>query len=246
MGDQSVGPLKAADIYNQLSQGKVTYLQYVWKPGMAAWARLADVPAFQVAAPQAPVAPPKPPAPPAPPVVVQKKEWFLFYQDQQTGPYTLDEARGVIGVQRLDSAASFAWKEGLAGWSSLSELSEFSNIAGAAPQTTASSQEKRSAVRKPIIAKVLLAEGGQVFFGIGRDISVGGMQVLSDQLPKKVGAHLKLNISPTTDTSPQFQPFVAEGVVVRIFEDGRGFSFRFGTLDDSARQTIESLIAQLA
>ncbi len=243
MGDQSVGPLKAADIYSQLSQGKVTYLQYVWKPGMAAWARLADVPAFQVAAPQAPVTPPKPPTPPAPPVAVQKKEWFLFYQEQQTGPYTLDEARGVIGVHQLDATSSFAWKEGLAGWSSLGDLQEFSSVA--TTSASAQPQEKRSAVRKPIIAKVLLAEGGQVFFGIGRDISVGGMQVLSGQLPKKVGSTLKLNISPTTETSPQFQPFVAEGVVVRIFEDGRGFSFRFGVLDESSRATIESLISQL-
>ena len=78
---------------------------------------------------------------------------------------------------------------------------------------------------------------------MARDISIGGMQVLSDFLPSKVGSRLKLNISPPEPTSAAFVPFVAEGLVVRILEDRRGFSFRFDELSANARQIIERIVA---
>ena len=78
---------------------------------------------------------------------------------------------------------------------------------------------------------------------MARDISIGGMQVLSDFVPSKVGSRLKLNISPPEPTSPAFTPFVAEGLVVRLHDDRRGFSFRFDELSAGARQIIERILA---
>jgi hypothetical protein len=89
----------------------------------------------------------------------------------------------------------------------------------------------------------MIAEGDRIIVGVGRDISIGGMQVLGDYVPTKVGAKLKLNVSPPEITNPTFQPFVAEGVVVRVHDDRRGFSFRFDELSTSARQIIERLIS---
>ncbi len=76
--------------------------------------------------------------------------------------------------------------------------------------------------------------------GVCRDISVGGMQILCDRVPGEAGTHVKLNVSPTGPGAPE--PFTAEGVIVRVLEDGHGFSFRFDNLDDAARKAIERYI----
>ena len=103
--------------------------------------------------------------------------------------------------------------------------------------------QKRIGPRKPILAKVMIAEGEKILVGMARDISIGGMQVLSDFLPTKVGSRLKLNVSPPEPTNSSFTPFVAEGLVVRLLEDRRGFSFRFDELSPNARQIIERIVA---
>jgi hypothetical protein len=83
-----------------------------------------------------------------------------------------------------------------------------------------------------------------------RDISVGGMQVLTDQIPGVSGTRIRLNVSPVNPSrskaSSAIEPFVAEGVIVRILEDGRGFSFRFEGLTDRAKKIIEKYIATQA
>jgi c-di-GMP-binding flagellar brake protein YcgR len=90
---------------------------------------------------------------------------------------------------------------------------------------------------------MILSDDQSVIIGMCRDISVGGMQVLTDEAPVKVGTLIKLNVSPSTnETGPNIPPFVAEGKVVRILEDGRGFSFRFTKLSDTARKSVEIYI----
>lgn len=110
----------------------------------------------------------------------------------------------------------------------------------ASPQTFL---DKRESPRRPLIAKILMANEKGLMLGVCRDISIGGMQVLTDSIPGDAGAKIKLNVSPAGEKS--IEPFVAEGVVVRILEDGRGFSFRFKKLSESARRSIESYIDSL-
>jgi hypothetical protein len=73
------------------------------------------------------------------------------------------------------------------------------------------------------------------------------MQVLTDEIPGGVGTELRLNISPPDllhpDPKRTVEPFVARGQIVRLLEDGRGFSFRFTALGASARQIIEKHVA---
>jgi c-di-GMP-binding flagellar brake protein YcgR len=82
--------------------------------------------------------------------------------------------------------------------------------------------------------------------GICRDVSIGGMQVLTERTPGPVGTKIRLNVSPSVaqDAQALFDPFVATGSVVRVLEDGKGFSFRFDSLSDDARNSIEKYIAQ--
>jgi hypothetical protein len=100
--------------------------------------------------------------------------------------------------------------------------------------------EQRKAPRKPLVARILYAHGEKVCIGICRDVSVGGMQVLTDQIPGRPGERIRLNVSSAQGKNPA--PFVATGVLVRLLEDGRGFSFRFDRLPPESRKVIEDYI----
>lgn len=254
IGDQSVGPMSAAEVYERVMAGELTWVSYVWKEGMGEWSRIADVPTFKAAVPPPPAAKPKaqPPAPPPAAKKLQTREWFLFYNDSQYGPFTEEEVQGLAGVGKI-TPESFVWKDGMSDWEKIGSVahfrSTFKNVAQIAMSEktveidkTGASQ-KRVGERKPILAKVIIAEGEKILVGMGRDISIGGMQVLSEFLPSKVGSRLKLNVSPPEPTSSAFMPFVAEGVVVRVLEDRRGFSFRFDELSPNARGIIERIVA---
>jgi hypothetical protein len=96
-----------------------------------------------------------------------------------------------------------------------------------------------------MLARILLSNDREVAVAVCRDISIGGMQVLTDKIPGEVGSRIKLNVSPSKDEKgkkPEFKAFVAEGTIVRVLEDGRGFSFRFSRLTESARRSIESYV----
>ena len=47
------------------------------------------------------------------------------------------------------------------------------------------------------------------------------MQALTDRVPGAVGTTLRLNVSPSD--AKTVKGFVAEGEIVRVLEDGRGF-----------------------
>ena len=81
-----------------------------------------------------------------------------------------------------------------------------------------------------------------MIIAVCRDISIGGMQVLTDRVPGPVGSKLKLNVSPGDPS--KVKGFVAEGEIVRVLEDGRGFSFRFRKITEEARRTIEKYITE--
>jgi hypothetical protein len=256
IGDQSVGPMSASDVYDRVMAGELTWVSYVWKDGMGEWARIADVPTFKAAVPPPPALKPQalPPAPPPATKRLQTREWFLFYNDSQYGPFTEEEVQGLAGVGKI-TPESFVWKDGMSDWEKIGSLTHFAAyfknvVAKAAALEKTVSLDKnpepanqRVGPRKPILAKVIIAEGDQILVGMARDISIGGMQVLSEFLPSKVGSRLKLNVSPPEPTSAAFTPFVAEGLVVRLLEDRRGFSFRFDELSASARQIIERIVS---
>lgn len=100
--------------------------------------------------------------------------------------------------------------------------------------------ERRRAPRRPLVARLFLHNDKDVIIAVCRDISVGGMQVLTDRVPGEAGSTIKLNVSPGDPNS--VKGFVAEGEIVRVLEDGRGFSFRFTKLTAEAKKAIEKYI----
>jgi hypothetical protein len=251
MGSKSEGPFSAADVMRKIEQGEITWAHYAWRAGLAAWKRICDIEAFQAAVPMPPpqdmiedlkpgTKGAKPSVRKAAPRAPEPKEWFLHMNDTQYGPVHREEIERLLHLGRVPAGA-LAWKDGMKDWSALSQIPEFKGLAPAS--TAKKSSEKRRATRQPLVAKVLISDDDSVALGVCRDISIGGMQVLTDRIPGKVGSKIRLNVSPTQPS--KLSPFVATGVIVRILEDGRGFSFRFDLLNDAARKALEKIAEQL-
>jgi hypothetical protein len=212
----------------------------------------------ETARPTVKAAPARKSAPTPPPPIKEEKSWFLHYNNSQYGPFAESEVSRYLTVGKIHGRV-FGWKEGMATWERLERIPIFSHESSSskqshpervekkrsdasAPKETAVADPKgdlRRAPRRPIVARILMAKGESLLMGVCRDISVGGMQVLTEQIPGPAGTRIKLNVSPSTPEA-NIQPFVADGVVVRILEDGRGFSFRFDRLPEDTRRAIES------
>lgn len=243
-----VGPLSTKEVVLRLQSGALTYASHLWREGFNAWTRIYEVDDFKCLLPAEPAAAlildlQKSARPqPTPPPVRQREEpraWFVYVDSTQYGPFAQSELQTLIDSQRV-VASTYVWKQGFNEWrlaGSLSDLSAlFPKVAPAVKENT----DKRQAPRKPFEAKIILTDGNEVGWAVCRDISVGGMQVLIDHNPGAVGTTLKINVS----AAGNMPGFTCEGTVVRLIEDGRGFSCRFVNLPADARSAIEKYIQQ--
>jgi hypothetical protein len=73
-------------------------------------------------------------------------------------------------------------------------------------------------------------------------VSVGGMQVLTKEIPGQVGDTIRVNISSAGQGSRTLEPFTAKGEIVRILEDSQGFSFRFHELKAEYADRLEQFL----
>jgi len=276
IGDSWVGPLFASEVYKKIIAGEITWAHYIWTPAQSSWNRICDTDAFSSNVPQKPgkelmaelkgasTEKEKKPAVKTgsrslsgakmlrkPSEGVEKKDWFLYFNDSQFGPFSREEVRRFLKVGKINERVH-AWKDGMPTWERISGIAELSQSSGKTkpgipkmklPEKESTRADLRIAPRRPMIARILLANDGGVIAGVCRDISVGGMQVLTDKVPGPVGMRIKLNVSPTGPGAPN--PFAAEGEIVRILEDGLGFSFRFETLDQRAKDAIEKYINEI-
>lgn len=257
VGNQGVGPMRASEVYEKILANEISWAHFVWKKGQPEWKRIYEVRAFQVVLPRQPartvqkavlestrsiVNPMSRPA-------VQTKKWYLHLNQTQYGPFSDDEIARFIKLGKVDSK-TYVWCEGMPNWARLEQVPTLNRSSGNAPPPRSPSPppvqkslDKREGPRRPLVAKILISNDQSVIVGVCRDISIGGLQILTEKIPGPVGQKLKMNISPSSnDIGKPVEPFVAEGEVVRILEDGRGFSFRFEKLSQQAKNAIESYI----
>lgn len=259
-GQDYEGPFAAELVVERLRRGELNWMQFAWRRGMASWSRFCDLPEFRDAAPAAPARPPAvaEAGRAAEPAKSGKQgdevQWFLHWEGSQQGPYRQGEVEDLLRTGKV-SVRAHAWKSGMSGWVRLGKVRAFEEIVGTLervkpPEMKKKTEpvERRTAPRKPLVARLFFSDQKEVFEGLCRDVSLGGMQVLTAHLPGEPGTRLRLNINPNpgkvSGKKPRFlEPFVAEGIVVRILEDQRGFSFRFERLQPEARKAIEAWIA---
>ena len=253
-GESFKGPFKASEVYQKIQEKEVSWIDYCYREKEGQWIRIADQPVFKVLQPE----PPKPKpvmAPPPPPKKVEEDiKWFLFQSDAQTGPYAASELQRLASAGQIQESA-FVWQEKFTDWKPFAEVSELKapaaapvpgmpsapKLTTAAPAAAAAKKDNRHAPRKPLVAQIYMTNESDLVTGMCRDISIGGMQVLTDEVPGEIGTKIRLHVEPPKDTG--LKAFVAEGTIVRILEDRRGFSFRFSKISDEAKKSIESYIA---
>lgn len=242
VGEKYRGPMKASEIYQKLLDREFNWIDFCYREKEGQWVRIADHEVFKAHQPS----PPKPKPTQAPPPVPKKEDhikWFLYQNENQTGPYPSSELKRLISTSQVQDSA-YVWHEGFSEWKPVSEVPEFKDTKPSAPppqrEAVREKTEKRAVPRKPLLAQVYVTNQSDLATGICRDISVGGMQLLTDQIPGTVGTTIHLNVTPPKDSG--LKPFVAQGMIVRILEDRRGFAFRFTQISDEAKKSIESYV----
>lgn len=251
VNNRPIGPLAAKEVVERIKGGELSYASHVWKDGLRNWTRIYDVPDFQCLLPTQPaqslIAEIQKSAQTAPPPLSPKQKeelrtWYVFVDETQYGPFSDPEMHAMIEAGRV-TVNTYVWQKGFSDWQAAGQVPPWSGHlttgSVAAELAKKVNQDKRTAPRKPFEAKILLTDGKEVGWAICRDISIGGMQVLMDQVPK-TGSQLKLNVGAIAS----IPGFTCEGEVVRILEDGRGFSFRFHSLPANAKSAIEKYISQ--
>lgn len=243
VNDRPIGPLSAKEIVQRIRASELSFASHVWKDGFKGWTRIYDVIDFKPLMPAEPAAAllaeiQKSTQAAPPPLAPQQKEelrvWYVYLDESSYGPVSDREVTGLIEAGRI-SGATYMWTKGFADWQQGKDVEYW---AKRFTKKTAKPSDKRATPRKPFETKILLTDGKEVGWALCRDISVGGMQVLMDHSPGPAGTPLKLNVNPGSN----MPGFACEGVVVRILEDGRGFSFRFTSLSGEAKSAIEKYI----
>ncbi len=185
----------------------------------------------------------------------RRRKWFLHFEQTQFGPYAREDLEWMLAAGQV-SETSYCWQEGMKSWKKMNEIKYFSEwfkrkrqAAGGVVAMT-SKDQRRQAPRAPLVATVRVSQQAKAVIGVCRDISVGGMQILMDCPDWQVGRRLKLHLSFNEPRAvglmgPGMASFVAEGEIVRLLADHRGFSFRFLELSARALRAIEAYVGAL-
>jgi len=156
------------------------------------------------------------------------------------GPFNLAMLQRLLQEKRIN-LKTLVYTPGMDTWEFLADTPLAGQITSEVPPVIAES-ERRKAVRRPFVAKMFLSDDQQVFEGVCRDISIGGLQILVSDVPVRVGDTISMNVHPDNTN----HSFVATGRVVRLLGQNQGLSVRFQNLDDAARQAINAYLDQAA
>ncbi|MFL5783477.1 MAG: GYF domain-containing protein [Bacteriovoracaceae bacterium] len=154
------------------------------------------------------------------------------------GPFSVNQLRQLLKENRINGKTLF-FMNGMKEWKVLADVPEYQEIFEESPPVIKDA-DRRVAVRKPFVARLFVQNNKKVFEGICRDISIGGMQILTDEFKGQPGDRISINVHP--DNSDYH--FTASGVVVRILNGNSGFSFRFQGLTDDARKAVEKYLQE--
>jgi hypothetical protein len=239
------GPMRPSELLRMIEAREISWLDPCYREGESEWSRICDHSVFRVLGPGMPESKPRPRVVPPPlprEALLPKVSWFLFQNDSQSGPYPAPELFRMIRAGQVSEQA-FVWQEAFADWVPVRDVPAFSSVFVQDRQKESHGEkpsDRRASPRRPLVARIYLTNGKEVSSGMCRDISIGGMQVLTDAVPGKTGDQIRLNVMPPASTG--LRPFVALGVIVRVLEDQKGFSFRFTEINEEAKQSIERYI----
>ncbi len=249
-GSERVGPVEQSDLKALVLQGVLGSDSYVWRKGFENWQRMSEVDELENllgGGAQASVA--EIPAMDSGAAsfnwenIDQNKRMFMIRigldrgcDEVEYGPYALSELKRAYDEKRINGK-TFIFSPGMADWMFLADVPIYETLFEDMPPVI-DEIDRRKTPRRPFVARMLFHNNSDLFEGTCRDISLGGLQVLSSNLPVRMGEKVTLNVHP--DNSGH--SFTASGTVVRILEGNQGFSLRFEGLSDDANSAINSYI----
>lgn len=256
---QRIGPIQEDEILSLIRTGVLREESYVWQKGFDDWKHLSDVSELvekanadledeYVDEPHDEIRIDFPD-----PIAVQAMDWETVGRDERIftikigrdrgmeeveyGPYTLNELKRAYEEKRVNGK-TYLFAPGLENWMFLADIPIFEQVFHDMPPVI-EDVDRRASVRKPFVARLLFHDQKQVFEGICRDISTGGLQILVSSFPGEIGDDVAMNVHP--DNSDYC--FAAKGTIVRLLDGGQGFSLRFKNLSREAMETIESYVS---
>jgi hypothetical protein len=258
------GPVALDVIKQMVANSDLNSTDYVWKKGFENWKKIKELPELEErqVAPAAPV----PPAPLRTPEVAKSPDHLgpkLEYKEvslrnispeernmfvrigndrglppSDYGPFSLVQLKQLFKENRINGK-TLMFIPGMKEWKLLGDLPEYQEVFEETPPVIQEA-DRRSALRKPFIARLFVQNNKKVFEGICRDISIGGMQILTDDFKGQSGDKISINVHPENSN----YHFTASGVVVRILDGNSGFSFRFQGLSDEAKKSVERYLQE--
>ncbi|EQC48195.1 type IV pilus assembly protein PilZ [Bacteriovorax sp. BSW11_IV] len=245
-GSERVGPVTEEDLGSLIMKGSLGSESYVWRKGFDNWVHLKNVDELTHLLDSDPVD-----EIPSLDLGDLKSgvDWDGINYDERIfmikigpdrgapeaeyGPYSLNQLVRAFEENRIN-IKTFIFVHGMDNWTLLADLPIFQDVFQAPPPVIEES-ERRIDTRRPFVARLLFHNNSDVFEGICRDISVGGMQILVSNFNASVGDEVSLNVHPDNSNIK----FTASGKIVRLLDGGQGFSIRFSELGDIAKRTIE-------
>lgn len=258
------GPVALEVIQQMISNTDLSPSDYVWKKGFENWKKIKEVEELEEKSSPTPTPAPAPfkaPESPKPVEValgpkIQYKEISLKNLSPEErsiyvrigndrglppsdyGPFNLTQLQQLFKEMRINGK-TLVFITGMKEWKVLGDLPEYQEIFEEAPPVIQES-DRRAAVRKPFVARLFVQNNKKVFEGICRDISIGGMQILTENFKGQSGDKISINVHPENSD----YHFTASGIVVRILEGNSGFSFRFQGLTDEAKKSVEKYLQE--
>ena len=237
------GPIAFEEVLNLYRTGAITQEDYVWAKGFEDWKKIKDVPKFELS-----------PVSPSSQAITEEFNLGALGVDLRCifiktgkdrggneveyGPFSINILRKLFNENRINGN-TYAFVKGMGQWRFLGDLPGFEGVFEQMPPVIKES-ERRTSTRSPLIARMFIEKNQEIYEGICRDISIGGMQVLVDDFPAQVGDKISINVHPENSD----HHFVASGVIVRLLEGNQGFSFRFMNLKDDAINAINNYLSQ--
>ena len=247
------GPVGQEVILSMIVNQELIPSDFVWKKGFDNWKKIQEVSELQVAT--EPVI--ETLAFPSAPVMNEVEKEFSFAnmdEDERSifirvgndrggatsdyGPFSLKQLKLLYKENRINGK-TFVFTTGMKEWKVLGDLPEYQDLFQELPPPIKEA-DRRTAARKPFIARLFVQNNKKLFEGICRDISIGGMQVLVHDFKGLSGDKISINVHPENSE----YHFTAAGMVVRVLEGNSGFSFRFEGLNDEAKRAIEKYIQE--
>lgn len=229
-GDKKVGPIDKNKVLELIDQGDLNQESYVWYRGLDNWIKVKD-------AKELSSSPSK------------EFDWRKIGSDEKIfiiktgfdrnnkeveyGPFDLHTLKLLAKESRINQN-TYIFTPGMDDW----ELIGSTELADELFPGVQTKTEKRKSKRRPFVARMFFHDEEQVYEGVCRDVSVGGLQVLVQNFPAKVGDTVSLNVHPENKD----YSFTASGKIVRLLEGGQGFSLRFEELDGDALESIKNYI----